>query len=159
MNGKARITAEITGANGGTPTTGTQTPNGNGSVNMGVMAIYSGCPAVSHDTADEFISYGNAIDIFCNTVPLWQNPPVPGGYTFKGNLYDVYAFKDHGNVEKDFRLAITHCITPAPEDIDHAVIGVAYGDPRQWHILTTERFDNAICAEVWHGGNLAYFTH
>ena len=159
MNGKARITAEITGANSsGTPTAGTQTPNG-GTVNLGIMAPYSGCGNVSYDTGDVASSLLSAIALSCTQVPIWQNPPVPAGYTFKGSLYDIIAFKDHGNVEKDFPIGITHCIIPDPNDIGNAVIGNAYGDPRAWHILTTVRFGNVVCAEVRHGGNLAYFTH
>ncbi len=159
LNGKARITAEITGANSSsTSTTGTQTPNG-GDVNLGIMAPYPACGNVSYDTGDIASSLLSAIAVSCQPVPFWQNPAVPAGYTFKGTLYDIIAFKEHGNVEKDFPIAITHCIIPDANDIGNAVIGNAYGQPRAWHILTTVRFGNVVCAEVRHGGNLAYFTH
>jgi hypothetical protein len=159
MNGKARITAEITGAAGsGTPVPGTQTPGGNTNVNLGVMAPYPNCQNVSHDEADEFVSLLDAINLSFTIVPFWQNPPAPAGYTFKGDLYDIVVFKEHGNVEKDFPIAVTHCIRPAAEDIDRAVLGNAYGMPRQWVILTSVRFGDLVCAEVRHGGNLGYFV-
>ncbi|MFN8451137.1 MAG: hypothetical protein U0521_21800, partial [Anaerolineae bacterium] len=158
MNGIARITAEITGANG-TGGTGTQTPPGQGSVNLAVMQPYELCQDVSHDLDDEYISYQNAINLHCRTVAAYLSPPAPAGYTQRSALYDIIAFKDGGAVEKDLLVRVTHCIRPAAGDINNAVIGSAYGNPRQWHILTTQRFGDLICAEVSHIGNLAYFTH
>lgn len=156
MNGKARITAEITGAAG---STGTTTPGGQTNVNLAVMQPYELCFDVSHDLDDEYVSYQNAINLHCTIVPSWQSPAAPAGYVLRGNLYDIVAFKDGGAVEKDLVVRVTHCIRPAAEDIDRAVIGSAYGNPRQWHILTTQRFNDLVCAEVRHIGNLAYFTH
>lgn len=158
MNGKARITAEITGADGAGGT-GAQTPIGQGSVNLAVMQPYEFCFDVSHDLDDEYVSYQNAINLHCTIVPSWQSPASPAGYSLRGNLYDILAFKDGGAVEKDLLVRVTHCIRPAAEDLDRAVIGSAYGEPRQWHILTTRRFGDLVCAEVRHIGNLAYFTH
>ncbi len=161
LKGKARITAEITGANQvGTPAAvGTQTPNG-GSVNLGaVMAVYPNCLNLSYDTGDIYSSLLSAIAVSCQTVPIWESPASPVGYTLKGSLYDVIAFDGTGNVQQMFPIAITHCIIPDANDLNNAVIGNAYGSPRQWHILTSEIFGNVVCAEVWHGGNLAYFTH
>jgi len=158
MNGKARITAEITGANGGG--SGDQpVPGGQTNVDMSVMQPYPLCQDVSHDLSDEYISYQDAVNLHCQIVPSWESPAVPSGYVQKGNLYDIVVFKENGHVEQTFILAITHCIRPAAEDIDHAVIGSAYGAPRQWHLLTTVRFGDVVCAEVRHSGNLAYFTH
>lgn len=158
MNGKARITAEITGADsaGGTTTT---TPQGQGSVNLAVMQPYEFCQDVSHDLDDEYVSYRNAINLHCQIVTGYLSPAAPAGYTQRSVLYDILAFKDGGAVEKDLLVRVTHCIRPAAEDIDRAVIGSAYGNPRQWHVLTTQRFGDLICAEVSHIGNLAYFTH
>ncbi len=155
MKGKARITAEITGANGGTTTTTT----GSSSVNLGVMQPYDNCGDLSHDTADEYVSYQDQINIACQQVPLWESPPAPAGYSLRGNLYDIIAFKANGVVEQRFLYRITHCIRPDPADIDRAVIGSAYGAPREWHILTTERFGDVVCAEVRYIGNIAYFVH
>ncbi len=155
MNGKARITAEITGASGA----GSTTPTGQGSVNLAVMQPYEFCQDVSHDLDDEYVSYKNAINLHCQIVTSYLSPAAPAGYTQRSVLYDILAFKDGGAVEKDLLVRVTHCIRPAAEDVDRAVIGSAYGNPRQWHILTTQRFGDLICAEVSHIGNLAYFTH
>lgn len=155
MNGKARITAEITGASG----TGSTTTPGQGNVNLAVMQPYEFCQDVSHDLDDEYVSYKNAINLHCQIVASYLSPAAPAGYTQRSVLYDILAFKDGGAVEKDLLVRVTHCIRPAAGDIDHAVIGSAYGNPRQWHILTTQRFGDLICAEVSHIGNLAYFTH
>jgi hypothetical protein len=155
LGGKARITAEITGAGGGsvTPIPGQENPN------LGVMQPYGLCLEVSYDTADEFSSYQNAINLHCKEVPTWQSPAAPTGYIQRGKLYDIVAFKDNGFVEQELLIRVTHCIRPPAEDIVRAVIGSAYGSPRQWHILTTQRFGDVVCAEVRHSGNLSYFTH
>ncbi len=159
MNGIARITAEITGANGTTTSTGTTTTTGQSNVDMNIVAVYSTCPDVGHDTGDEYVSYNDAINLHCQIISLSQSPPPPIGYSLRGNLYDIIAFKQNGVVEKTLLFRVTHCIRPAPEDIDHAVIGSAYGSPRVWHILATERFNDVVCAEVRQIGNLAYFVH
>lgn len=159
MNGKARITAEITGAAGSTaPTTGTPAPLTQSNVNLSVMQPYQICLNVSYDMGDEFVSLLDAINLHCSIVPFWQSPAQPAGYLLKGDLYDIVAFKENGNVEKDFPIRVTHCIRPAAEDIDRAAIGSAYGSPRQWRILTTIRVGDVVCAEVLHVGNLALFV-
>ncbi len=158
MNGIARISAEITGANGST-TDNAVTPGGQTGANMSLVGVYSTCPDVGHDLEDEYISYGDQINLHCTIVPVSQSPAPPVGYSLRGNLYDIIAFKQHGVVEQTFIYRITHCIRPAPADIDNAVIGIAYGMPRQWHILPTERFNDVVCAELRQIGNLAYFVH
>ncbi len=155
LNGIARITAEITGAAG---TTGTPIP-GQGSVDLGVMQPYPNCQNVMYDTGDIYSSLLSAIAISCQIVPSWESPVAPAGYVMRGSLYDLIAFKEHGNVEKDFPIGVTHCIRPDAADLATAVIGSAYGNPREWHILTTVTVNDVVCAEVHHGGNLAYFTH
>ena len=156
MNGKARITAEITGAGASaTPSAGTPLPQGTG--DPSVLVFYPLCPNVAYDTGDEFVSLQNTVNLHCSVVPMWQNPAPPVGYTMRGDLYDIIAFKDFGNVEKEFPARVTHCIRPAAEDIDRAAIGSAYGSPRAWHILTTVRFNDLVCAEVRYVGNLALF--
>lgn len=156
LGGKARITAEITGAGGSTGTV-TGTPSAQTDINIGVMVNYPLCSNVLYDTGDEFVSLLNAINLHCTVVPFWQSPLAPSGYVRQGDLYDIVAFKEYGNVEIVFPVRITHCIRPAAEDIDRAVIGSAYGSPRQWHILTTVRVNDLVCAEVRNAGNLALF--
>lgn len=157
MNGIARITAEITGAGGTTPPV-TGTPNPSGTGDPSVLVFYPLCPNVAYDTGDEFVSLQNTVNLHCTIRPQWQSPAAPAGYIQRGELYDIVAFKDHGNVEMTFPARVTHCIRPAAEDIDRARIGSAYGTPRQWHILTTVRFNDLVCAEVRNIGNLALFV-
>jgi hypothetical protein len=162
LNGKARITAEITGA-GGTTAGGTPVPGGQvtgtSDVNLSVMQPYPVCQSLLWDTADEFISYGNRINLHCQEVPSWQSPAAPSGYARRGALYDVQAFEDQGNaVTERLAVRVTHCIRPAAEDIDRAVIGSASGSPRTWRVLPTVRFGDLVCAEVRRVGNLSYFV-
>jgi hypothetical protein len=51
---------------------------------------------------------------------------------------------------------ITHCIVPAPQDRDRAIIAIAYGGPALWDILPTVRYGDSICAEITHTGYLTY---
>jgi hypothetical protein len=72
-------------------------------------------------------------------------------------LYDVFFYKSSGLISGRLDYEVTHCIRPAAEDLNTALIGLAYGAPRQWRILPTERFGDLVCAEVRHGGNLSVF--
>ena len=160
MGGKARITAEITGAEGSTAgtTTGTTTQQGDAAANMGVLETYPTCQSLLWDTADEFVSLRNAVNLHCQEVQFWNAASGPSGYLRRGPLYDVQIYKDFGIIAGRLDVAITHCIRPAAEDIDRAVIGNAYGSPRTWRILPTQRFGDLVCAEVRHGGHLSYFV-
>ncbi|MDZ4767787.1 MAG: hypothetical protein SGJ24_01545 [Chloroflexota bacterium] len=164
MNGKARITLEITGAGGtvsATPAPGATSAPGastNTTPNASVLAVYALCSALLYDTADEQISYQDQINLHCREVPSWQAPFIPAGYTLRGVLYDVVAFKANGVTPNRWSVQITHCIRPAAEDIDRAVIGSAYGNPRTWAILPSARVGDLVCAEVRYPGALAYFV-
>lgn len=163
LNGKARITAQITSANGtttavSTPLTSAETAAGTSS-NLGVLAAFPSCTDALYDTADERVSWREQIDVLCNTVPAWQSPAAPNGYLRQGTLYDIYIFKENGVIAGDrLDIAVTHCIRPDAQYLPNAVIGVAYGAPRQWRILPSQRFNDLVCAEVRHGGNLSYFV-
>ncbi|MDZ4764991.1 MAG: hypothetical protein SGI73_10600 [Chloroflexota bacterium] len=158
MGGRARITAELV-------TGGTSTTVSTGQVNAGTITgdasalqPHFNCTNIFYDTADERITYQDIINVHCNQVLTYQAPPAPSGYTQRGVLYDIYFFKSGGIVTwSRISYAVTHCIRPEPADLDRAVIGLAYGQPRQWRILPTVRFNDLVCAEVQHGGNLAYF--
>lgn len=156
MNGKARITLEITGA-GGTNPQGTPQPV-NPNANPAVMAAYPLCANLLWDTADELVSYQDQVNMHCNQVQTWQAPPVPVGYTLRGPVYDVIAFKAAGVTPNRFSVRITHCIRPDAADLDRAVMGSAHGNPRVWEILPTARVGDLVCAEIRYPGNLAYFT-
>jgi hypothetical protein len=158
LGGRARITAEL--VTGGTPAlvpTG-QVSGGTVSGDAGVLQQHFNCTNIFYDTADERITYQDIVNVHCNQVLSYQAPPTPAGYSQRGLLYDIYFFKSGGVVTwSRISYAVTHCIRPDPAEIDRAVIGLAYGQPRQWRILPTVRFNDLVCAEVQHGGNLSYF--
>lgn len=83
------------------------------------------------------------------------------GYERRGFFYEVFAggdFKaDPSNSEK-LVVPVTHCIRPEQADIDTAVVGIAYGAPREWEILPTQRYGELACAEVTHQGFISYFV-
>jgi len=155
LGGKARITLEITGA-GGTTVVGT--PAVNADVNTSALTGYPACSNLLYDSADEMVSYQDQINLHCTQITqVYQAPPVPAGYTLRGNVYDVIAFKAGGVVPNRFSVRITHCIRPAAEDIDRAVFAVAYSQPRVWTVLDSARVGDLICAEIRYPGNMAYF--
>lgn len=160
LNGKARITVELIG--GGTDTTGTTgtTPPVTTAdvANTAALLNYPLCANLLYDTADELISYGNRINMHCSQPASFLAPVSPSGFTLRGTLYDILAFKDGGIMPSRFEVRITHCIRPDAADIDRAVIGSAWGSPRRWEILPTARLNDLICAEVRYPGNLAYFV-
>lgn len=158
MNGRARITAGITSTTAAAAGAGIVQTEGSGDVNLGVLASFAECENVLYDTADELSSYLNAINVHCDTVPVWLAPPSPPGFERRGGLYDLQFYKDFGILPGRLTIAVTHCIRPAPEDLNRAVIGLAHGAPREWRILPSQRFGDLVCAEVRFGGNLSYFV-
>jgi hypothetical protein len=156
MNGKARINVEI--ITGGSGVATPSSPPDVTAPNPEVMAVYPLCVALLYDTADEQISYQDQVNLHCREVPVWQAPPAPAGFTLRGVTYDVVAFKSGGVTPNRWSVEITHCIRPAAEDIDRAVIGSAYGNPRTWRILPSARVGDLVCAEVRYPGSLAYFV-
>lgn len=156
MGGKARITIEITGVGGGAVSV-VQTI-GAANVNLSVLQTFVECQALSWDTDDEYTSYLDNLNVHCRELPSWHASPDPQGYVRRGPLYDVQFYQQSGIVVGRLSIAVTHCIRPAAEDLDRAVIGNAYGSPRVWRILPTQRFGDRVCAEIRRGGNLAYFV-
>ena len=157
MQGKARITLEITGAGGSGASPVVQTV-GAANVNMNVLQTFAQCQALLWDTADEYTSYLDNLNVHCREVPGVQSPGSPEGYTRRGQLYDVQFWQQNGIVTGRLSIAVTHCVRPAAEDLDRALIGNAYGSPRTWRILPTQRFGDLVCAEIRRGGNLSYFV-
>jgi hypothetical protein len=157
MNGRARITAEL--VTGGTSAAAAPSQPANAITgDPAVLASLPLCSNLLYDTADEFVTYEDRVNVHCNTVASFQAPPAPAGYQQRGLLYDVYFFKQDGFVANGrLSYALTHCIRPDGADIDRAVVGLAYGSPRQWRILPTARFGDLVCAEVQYGGSLSYF--
>lgn len=156
MGGKARITLEITGAGGSTAPV-LQTI-GAANVNLSVLRTFVECPALSWDTDDEYTSYLDNLNVHCRELPSWHSPADPDGYVRRGALYDMQFYQQSGIVSGRLDIAVTHCIRPAAEDLDRAVIGNAFGFPRTWRILPTQRFGDIVCAEIRRGGNLSYFV-
>ncbi len=168
MNGKARITLEITSGTTPAPaanvtpaansSTITQTVGGS-AANINYMVAYPDCSAALYDTGDEVISFRDYINPHCREVPSWQAPANPRHYVRRGTLYDILFFTPYSSVMTErLNIAVTHCIRPAAEDLNTALVGVAFGMPRQWRILPTERYNDLVCAEVFYGGNLSYFV-
>jgi hypothetical protein len=154
MQGRARITLGVT--SGATTGGTTQIPGGN--ADFSVLATYPNCQALLWDTADEYVSLEDEVNLHCTEVNAWQAPANPLGFARRGPLYDVVMFKQGGVVPQRLRAAITHCIRPPAEDLANAVIGAAVGSPRAWRLLPTLRFGDLICAEVFRVGNLSYFV-
>lgn len=124
---------------------------------------YSGCPTLFKDESDITISNNNEIISNCSEVESWNAPRSPSGLTRRTNarnvVYDISFYNQDGVVfTGEIPFPVTHCVTPALEEQPEAVIGIAYGSPRRWELLPSERFDNLVCAEIRRGGSLSYFT-
>lgn len=157
MGGKARISAEITGASSGGYASQTV---GAADANLLVMQPYPICMNLLWDTQDETVSYRDAVNLHCqlitNTAFVPLNPP---GYVRRGETFDIAIyFNDGYAVSTRLDISVTHCVRPAAEHLETAVLGNAYGIPRAWHVLPTQRFGDMICAEIFYGGQIAYFT-
>ncbi len=124
---------------------------------------YSGCPTLFKDESDITISNDNRISSTCREVESWNAPRSPSGLirrtNARGVVYDVAFFDSNGNViSEELPFPVTHCVTPALDEQPEAVVGLAYGAPRRWELLPSERFDNLVCAEIRRGGGISYFT-
>lgn len=162
MNGVARITAEIV-TDGSTATTTLGTTSGirqivgDPNTDLSVMAQYPVCSNVTFDSADVVVTYQDAIDLYCREVAEALEPAAPAGYKQRGPLYDVYVFRIESGLIP-YPYPITHCVRPRDKQVESAVIGLAYGAPREWRILPTVRFGAVVCAELTHAGFVSLFT-
>lgn len=164
MGGKARITAEITGADGsgtGTqPTDDTNRLNAGQDADRNIMVAYpeAGCDTLFRDVEDLRIIFSDRLSFNCRLTWSGYSPANPSGYLRQQLLYEVYIFDENGNPISGFLdNPVTHCIEPNPADLDRAVVGIAFGAPRTWEILTTVRYGDLVCAEITKAGYLAYF--
>jgi hypothetical protein len=120
---------------------------------------YPACDTLFYDREDIDIGYVGSISSTCSLAWIGYAPPNPANYVHRQLLYEVTFYNDDGTVlSGDLPLKITHCIRPNAADIDRAVIGVAYGSPRRWHIKPSLRFGDVVCAEIGNGGYLGYFV-
>ncbi len=123
------------------------------------MATYAGCGTLYVDRADIDITYRMGIRFFCRVVPISLAPPIPDNYTRGGALYDVFAFNGPPTgIATRFSSPVTHCVAPLANDLNSAVLGIAYGVPRQWEILPSVRFGTLVCAELSYAGTVSYFV-
>ncbi|MCC6613555.1 MAG: hypothetical protein IT320_08760 [Anaerolineae bacterium] len=162
LNGKARISFEVTSSPNATPGTPVAVPTqqtGPAGSDLSVMQTFPNCGQVLWDTADEFVTFRNDLDAYCTIEASWKSPASPQGYDRRGDLYDILFFRSGGNVLSDrLENQVTFCIRPAAADLPTAVIGVAWGSPRRWRIQPTLRFGDLICADIRRGGSLSYFV-
>lgn len=164
MRGVARITAEVITGTTANPTaqpTAAATPVrqivDTSGVSLAPMIAYDTCPAVFYDSGDFDVTYRFGLRSYCRPVERrFLNPEQPAGYRQTGPLYDVYFFGLPSGTDP-LPEAITHCIKPPAENLDGAIIGLAYGAPREWVLLPTVRFGELICAEIFYTGFLSYF--
>ena len=122
------------------------------------MLAYPDCTVVSYDRADVAVNYRDGIRWFCKFGAEQFAPETPEGYVRRGMLYDVYVFGLNSSSTNRFEFPVTHCITPATANLNTAVIGLAYGAPREWEILPTVRYGAVVCAELFYSGYISYFT-
>lgn len=183
MQGIARITARlITDGSGTAPTTPAVSPAPGGiplidapiprdeqgrpirplvgdpaRVNIGVMVGYSPvCTDLYYDREDIVVTYRSNLAMHCSLDRPEFQPPSPPGFSRRGVVYNIYTF-GATNVEA-LPHAVTHCLRPPSSELDRALIGLAYGVPREWRILPTVRFGDLICAEVDFAGVISYFV-
>ncbi len=159
MNGIARITADIItgGQTVAKPVGSIPQILGDPATNLSVMTRYPVC-AVTYDSGDLLVTYQDGIDLDCKVVHDSFQPTVPANYRQRGVLYDIYAFGLDSGGTTPYPFPITHCITPTQNQLDNAVLGLAYGAPRTWQILPTVRFGTTICAEISYSGFLSVFV-
>jgi hypothetical protein len=168
LNGIARITAEISSAAAGVPTTVpvTTAVAGNGqiasdpSTDLSPLRVYPpACDTLFWDTDDAGISYNGRIEPRCTAIWPGYAPAAPMGYTRLQLYYDITFYDNKGHVISDpLKIPVTHCIQANPADIDRAIVGLASGSPRTFKILPTLRVGNLVCAEIDHSGGVSYFV-
>lgn len=168
LNGIARITAEISSAAAGVPTTVpvTTAVAGNGQIasdpntDLSPLRVYPpACDTLFWDTADAGISYNGRIEPRCTAIWPGYAPAAPLGYTRMQMYYDITFYDNKGHAISDpLSIPVTHCIQANPADLDRAIVGIASGSPRSFKILPTLRVGNLVCAEINHSGGISYFV-
>lgn len=161
MKGVARITLGLSGStqflNLPTPIPTVRQVLGDTSTSLAPMVQYPNCQTLYYDSADISVTYKGAVNVYCRAVQRYLEPADPVGYDRRAALLDFYIFGvESGLVPLPYK--ITHCVKPNVNFINSAVIGVAYGAPRQWEILPTVRYGDFVCAEVGYAGFIGVFT-
>lgn len=168
MKGIARITAEVSAQ---------VVSDGQSSIPLGqqivadtvpdlsVLKNYEYCGPVLYDSADLEDTGQGLFTLDCRAEDV---PPPAVEHTLpnrnferRGYLYELTPYGGHTQNEKYndwLKVPVTHCIKPQPGDLEQAVIGVAYGVPRIWHIQPTVRYGELVCTEITNTGLLSYFV-
>lgn len=169
LDGIARITAEVQTSTNTTLSPDQTAPIGTQLVaeansDLSPLREYEFCGSLFYDRDDIRITASDGFDLHCRVgyEPLSPAGLIPNtNFERHGFFFDISAFgayqRDPNNAEK-LIVPVTHCLRPAPQDLERAVIGIAYGSPREWRILPSVRFGELVCAEVTHIGNIAYFV-
>jgi hypothetical protein len=178
MNGKARITLELTQADGRT-TGGISTGGaalgqqivGDPNTSLSPMQSYGTCGNILFDPADITVAGESRFTLHCKEETAPMQPGIVGnisavpssipGFERRGVTYQIFANGDFNTVPSQasrLRTPVTHCIAPNAGDLEKAVMGVAYGQPQAWYILTTQRYGNYVCAELTDIGPVSYFV-
>lgn len=182
MDGVARITAEL--VTGGQQIAVTPTPaaatTDNGSLDqlqtdgtgrivqvvgdpntsLAPMVPYpGGCGFLFFDGADIAVNLRSAVALDCKLLGDRFAPASPDGY-FRptDDIYDITVFGLISPGTNRMPYPITHCLTVQGSNLDRAVLGLAYGAPREWEILPTVRYGSLICADLYYAGSLAFFV-
>lgn len=184
LKGVARITAEVmppvAQTAGFTPQTAPLGRQIIGDANtvLTPMVPYPECSTLLYDQDDVNIAINNRYRLLCRADVLQDIPGTVGTglVTNTGNLaegirtfikggyvFDIFTSNtDHLNQGSPdgsatrLPTAITHCLQPAAEHLERAIIAVAYGAPTRWYILPTVRLGNTICAELTNVGLVTY---
>jgi hypothetical protein len=179
MAGVARITAEITPPNTtnvlGDGQTTANVPIGiqieGGAADLSILDIYGYCgDRLLYDPQDIALSARDRFSLNCRAdlgsfspgkfINEDELPIAVSSYERRGFFYEV--FVDGGetapNSSEELLIPVTHCLRPEQGELPTAVVGLAYGAPRQWEMLPTVRYGEWVCAEITHQGFLSYFV-
>lgn len=177
QNGLARITAEVTPINaesfadgtipGGAPV-GIQIDGGEQS--LALLQQYPFCgERLIYDPQDVEITGRLQFTTHCRAdVGLFQPgsfinqedlPATVPTYERRGFFYEVFVNGDtQPDSSEELLIPVTHCLRPEQGEINTALVGIAYGAPREWKMLPTVRYGEWVCAEVTHAGFISYFV-
>lgn len=179
LGGVARISIELTASTGETSDASTveeavvgQQIVGQAQPDLSILQRYPYCgESVFFDPQDIAITAEGSFTLSCRADLGPFSPGVirniedtPGSipsYERRGILYEIFAGGDYQKDPRDsekLRVPVTHCIRPEQADLEQAVIGIAWGAPRQWKLLPSVRYGEIVCAEVTHAGFFSYFV-
>jgi hypothetical protein len=181
MGGVARITAELI-TDGQTPQPTTPGSNGtvdasldrlvtdeqgriiqvvgDSNVSLAPLATYDGgCGFLYFDRRDVIVNFNGAVELDCKLIPDTYSPPTPEGYfRLDDQVHDVTVFGIVSPGTNRMPYPITHCLEVQSASRDRAVLGLAWGAPREWEILPTVRYGNVLCADMNYAGSIAAFV-